>query len=310
MQGAPDGAELGTTMETLTESSTPGGASRPKQTTARSKRVKSQRSSPSIVSLIQDLVASFRAPGFWLYGAWIDTSLEYRAQALGAFWGVAGTLLFVVLLGTLYSHVLPNRHQSFYVHLATGYVLWVFMQQTLSVSARIYTSNRSMIENGYVKYPDYMLRMFCAELNSLALNLIVVVGAVVLSPISLTAAPLVLFLTIPLFFAAILGICFFCSVLGARYADFAELLRTALRLGFFITPIIWVPGAAGGKSGAIGAFVYANPFYYLIEIVRAPLMSGEVPWLEIGVVTAAIPIIWFFASYAYARARPYLPLWL
>ena len=56
--------------------------------------------------------------------------------------------------------------------------------------------------------------------------------------------------------------------------------------------------------------MYANPFYYLIEIIREPLVYGHVPWFEIGVVAAAIPIIWLLASLAYARARPYLPLWI
>ena len=99
-------------------------------------------------------------------------------------------------------------------------------------------------------------------------------------------------------------------MLGARYADFAELLRTIMRLGFFVTPIIWVPGAAGGKAGIIGPFIYANPFYYLIEIIRAPLVYGHVPWFEVGVVAAAVPIIWMLASLAYARARPFVPLWI
>ena len=74
-----------------------------------SKRAKTKRRSTSVLTLFQDLVASFRSPGFWLYGAWIDTSLRHRSQALGAFWSVAGTLVFVVLLGTLYSHVLQNQ---------------------------------------------------------------------------------------------------------------------------------------------------------------------------------------------------------
>ena len=66
-----------------------------------------------------------RAPGFWLYGAWIDTSMRYRSQALGAFWMVSGTLAFVLLLGTLYSQVLKADSEIYYAHIAAGYVLWI-----------------------------------------------------------------------------------------------------------------------------------------------------------------------------------------
>ena len=245
-----------------------------------------------------------------MYGAWIDTSLRHRAQALGAFWSVAGTLLFVVALGTLYSVVLNNRSPTFYAHIAVGYVFWIFMTGVLSRSSPLFKKNRSMIQNGYVKYPDYVLRMFCGELNGLAYNLIVVFGAVMLTPVVFTSAVFALLFTVPLFFAAILGGCFLFSVVGARYSDFGEFVRTVMRVGFFLTPIIWVPGAISGKAGVIGAFLYANPFYYLIEIIRAPLVYDHVPWLEVGVVAAAVPIIWLLASLAYARARPYVPLWL
>ena len=104
------------------------------------------------------------------------------------------------------------------------------------------------------------------------------------------------------------GACLLLSVVAARYPDIAELTQTLLRLFFFITPIIWMPGA--GKGAAIGAFIYANPFYYLLEIVRGPLVYGQVPWFEIGVVAAAVPIIWLAAALAYARAKPYVPLWI
>lgn len=266
---------------------------------------------PSRFVLLHDLAASLKAPGFWLYGAWLDESLRHRSQVLGAFWGVAGTLLLVVLLGTLYSQILNTRGgASYYAHLATGYVSFIFVQKCLATGARVFSQNRSTIENGYVKYADYVLRMFCAQLVNLGYNLIVVVGAIVLVPVVLTPAALVLFVTVPLFLLATLGACFLLAVVGARYSDFVELLRTLLRIAFFVTPILWLPHAVGGKSAIIGPFLYANPFYYLIEIIRAPLVYAHVPWLEIGVVAAAIPVIWLLAILVYARARPYIPLWV
>ncbi len=124
-----------------------------------------------------------------------------------------------------------------------------------------------------MKYVDYVLRMFSGHLISLAYNLLIVVGVVLLTPVHLSAADFVLLLTVPLFMVAILGVCFFLSVVAARYPDIAELMRTVLRLFFFITPIIWMPSM--GKGAVIGAFIYLNPFYYLIEIIRGPLVYGH-----------------------------------
>jgi len=119
----------------------------------------------------------------------------------------------------------------------------------------------------------------------------------------------VLLLTVPLFMLAVLGMCYSLSVVGARYPDIAQTSQTILRLFFFITPIIWMP-TSSGRGAAIGAFMYANPFYYLVEIIRGPLVYSTIPWFEIGIVAAAIPVIWLVAALVYARAKPYVPLWI
>jgi homopolymeric O-antigen transport system permease protein len=267
------------------------------------------RGRPSSLALFQDLIAAFKAPGFWLYGAWIDTTVSYRSQALGAFWMVAGTVASVVLLGALYSRVLKHNSEIYYAHIGTGYVLWAFIQQALQRSARVFKDNISMIQNGYVRYVDYVLRLVGAQLINLGYNLIVVIGAIALTPVNITIADLALFLTVPLFLLAVLGVCFFLSIVGARYQDVSELMRTVLRLFFFITPIIWMPSSSG-KGALIGAFIYANPFYYLVEIIRGPLVYSHIPWFEIGVVLASIPMIWLVTALAYARAKPFIPLWI
>ena len=60
----------------------------------------------------------------------------------------------------------------------------------------------------------------------------------------------------------------------------------------------------------IGAALYFNPFYYLIEVVRAPLMSGTVPAFEIMVLLIALPVGWLVASFLYARTQYSIALWV
>jgi ABC-type polysaccharide/polyol phosphate export permease len=258
---------------------------------------------------MHDLVASLRAPGFWLYGAWIDVSVRHRGQALGALWSVASTALFVGMIGTLFSHVMDGG-STYFAHLATGFVFFSFIQSNLNQSANVFIRNKNLIQNGYAKYADYVLRMFCTQLINLAYGLTVVVCVLILAPVEFTPAVLALSFTVPLFFIAVLGADFFLSIAGARYKDIGELLKSVLGLAMFITPIIWVAEPGQGKGALIGPFIYANPFYYLIEIVRAPLVYGVVPWFEIAVVVAATPIIWLLAALTYAKGRSYVPLWI
>lgn len=281
----------------------------PRAAVARKTEVRKGGERASRLLLMHDLAASLRAPGFWLYGAWIDVSVRHRGQALGALWNVASTALFVGLIGTLFSHVMDGGH-TYIAHLATGYVFFMFIQQNLNQSTNIFSRNKQFIQNGYVKYSDYLLRLFTTQIINLTYNLSVVLCALILSPIHYTMAVFALLFTVPLFFVSVLGLDFLLSIVGARYKDIGELLRAVLGLGMFVTPIIWVAGSGQGKGAMIGPFVYANPFYYLIEIVRAPLVYGVVPWFEVAVVLVMLPVIWVLAGLAYARGRSYVPLWI
>ena len=52
-----------------------------------------------------------------------------------------------------------------------------------------------------------------------------------------------------------------------------------MQIAFFLTPVLWQPEQLGGRA----AYLPFNPFYGLIEIVRAPLLGhspGGVIWLS------------------------------
>ena len=86
--------------------------------------------------------------------------------------------------------------------------------------------------------------------------------------------------------------------LGARFRDVPPIVSSVMQTAFVLTPIFWTPGSVPSRE----LFVHLNPFYYLVEVVRMPLM-GETPpismWLVLvgfNCVSALVAII-FFARY-------------
>jgi len=75
---------------------------------------------------------------------------------------------------------------------------------------------------------------------------------------------------------------------------------------FFVTPIIWQPALLSSRP----LVVTFNPFFYAVEIVRAPLL-GTPPallhWLVMLGVTFAGNAI---ALAMYARFRRRIPYWI
>ncbi len=96
------------------------------------------------------------------------------------------------------------------------------------------------------------------------------------------------------------------GILSARFRDVPLVVQNAVQLFFFITPILWKPENLSGRD-----WIYLlNPFYYLIEIMRRPLLGGgyaaEV-WGPVLVFTAINALV---AIALFARFRRRIAYWL
>jgi lipopolysaccharide transport system permease protein len=87
----------------------------------------------------------------------------------------------------------------------------------------------------------------------------------------------------------------------ARFRDVAQIVTSLMQIAFFMTPIIWKPDAL--KESAW--IVLFNPFYVIMETVRAPLIEGGgsiLVWVAAILATAAIAAI-SFAFFVRFRGR-------
>jgi ABC-type polysaccharide/polyol phosphate export permease len=102
---------------------------------------------------------------------------------------------------------------------------------------------------------------------------------------------------------------FVSMVLGpicARFRDVPLVIQSAMQVIFFLTPIFWMPSAVSHRP----MFMQANPFYHLIELVRAPLLGGAATPLNwtIGLWCCAAAAVLAIITVSLTRKR--LNLWL
>ena len=75
----------------------------------------------------------------------------------------------------------------------------------------------------------------------------------------------------------------------------------------FLTPIWWMPSQAAGVIAKIFTW---NPFYWLIDLVRLPLM-GEIPPGKVWIAAALVALLgWMIALVTFARSRDRIVYWL
>jgi lipopolysaccharide transport system permease protein len=127
----------------------------------------------------------------------------------------------------------------------------------------------------------------------------------------LTPLDLVAFLSIPGFILSTLTLTWvvlLAGVLCTRYRDFPQILASILQIAFYVTPIIWTPSMLSGRKDFI--LLDINPFYHLIEVVRAPLL-GSAPTVTNWLVSIGMVIIgWAITLVVYGKYKSRISYWL
>jgi ABC-type polysaccharide/polyol phosphate export permease len=97
------------------------------------------------------------------------------------------------------------------------------------------------------------------------------------------------------------------AVICTRFRDMPQIIANMLQVAFYLTPVIWLPELLSGHHRWL---LNLNPFYHLLEIVRAPLL-GRLPGMESWIVCGVIAVLgWFVALFAFSRYRHRIPYWL
>lgn len=121
--------------------------------------------------------------------------------------------------------------------------------------------------------------------------------------VSLLAVPGLVLTTLTLTWVALLA-----AVVCTRYRDLSQIVTSVLQIAFYVTPIIWMPSLLSGRRSFL--FLDANPFYHLIEVIRAPLL-GSMPTLTKWLVSVFIALLgWLVTLSVYTRYKNRISDWL
>lgn len=203
------------------------------------------------------------------------TKIRYKRSYLGYFWTVLGPMTHYVMIGFVMGLLLKSRMDNYYVHYFTGALFFSIVAGILTKAPSVMLSNEHFIRKIYVPKTIFLLNVVSYELVNFtfsAAGLLILglaTGFLHLSwafPISLLGLGLTgLFL---------LGIAACLSVLTVYFRDFGHITPVLVQALFFLTPIAYNADMLPPEYHWLPKI---NPIYYFLEIVRRPLMDGQVP---------------------------------
>ncbi|AIN57272.1 ABC transporter [Pseudomonas soli] len=247
-----------------------------------------------MAKLSKDSFRSLMMWRVWMFLGGQDIKSRFRRSFFGPLWMVMTTGFFVGGVGVVYGVLFGQNMREFLPYLACGFSLWVFL-----VASFVEGSTAYVRAEGYIKQFSYPKQIYLLRsLVSMAIALMI--GLLVVMPVQLffhTFQAMGWLLAIPgilLLFLAALGNIAISAYIGVRFRDFPHAVGVLLQMLFFVTPIMF-PAAVLQSKGL--DFVYQfNPLFYLLDVVRTPILTGELASAHsYGYVAAYIIISWFVA---------------
>lgn len=201
-----------------------------------------------------------------------DITLRYKRSLLGPFWLSASLIATVLALALVFSTVFQQDFVAYATFVGAGLLAWQM------IAALVGESCGSVMEHGaYLQNVRIPLSVVAGRLlfrnaiifahNFLAITALLLVFGAQLSANLLLALPGALtILAFGYFLSMALGpIC-------TRFRDIPQVIASVMQILFFVTPIFWMPDAVSHRP----VFTHANPFFHMVELVRAPLL-GNLP---------------------------------
>lgn len=259
--------------------------------------------------IIRDSLAAFSAWHIWLYMGTQDVRNQFKRSKMGAAWILINLSLTAIAVGFIYGNLFHQNLLTFFPMLILGLILWSFICTTIIQGCLAF-----VISEGYIKqfsYPKqiYILRFLISALINLLIGFTVYfcVAIALRLPISwhsLWAIPGI----IMLIFISI-GHLIIMAYWGARFRDLSPALSGLLQILFYVTPIIFTTEMLSARGLD---FVYQfNPLYYLIEIVRFPLLHSAAANTEVYLFCCFYcTIVWFFAFFTMFKYDSKVAYWL
>lgn len=255
---------------------------------------------------LADLAAGLALWQLWSTLGWHDIRQRYRRSMLGPFWLTLSMGIMVAGLAYLYGGLFGQNVEGYLPYVATGMIVFSLLSTVAVESSTVFIGSASLILQLRAPLSIYIYQMVWRNLLIFAHNISIYVFVLLFVKIDIGWNILLAF--VGLFLVILNGVWIGVTLggLSARFRDVPPIVSSIMQVAFFLTPIFWIPSTLPDRA----LFVHLNPFYYLVEIVRMPLL-GQTPSLTIWLVAIGMNVVSALAAiFFYARYRNRIAYWV
>lgn len=225
----------------------------------------------------RDILTGLGKWRIWLMLSYQDVKLRYRRSILGPFWLTISMAITVYSMGFLYAHLFRMDMQNYYPFLVAGMLSWSLISTLILEYTDGLVAADGFIKQIKLPYTLYIHRIACRNLIIFFHNMLVMLPIILIfhETVKINYDTLLLLPGLAVIYLNALSYGLIFAMIGARYRDISQIIKSLVQVVFFVTPVMWGPTTLGEKHRYL---IDLNPFYAYIELIRAPLL-GKLPTL-------------------------------
>ena len=244
-----------------------------------------------------DIIAGAYKWRIWYMLGSGDIRSRYARTRLGQFWISLSLAVSAVILGLVWSILWKADVSEFLPFVVTSITLWGFLSTCLTDATDAFISNKHFILGHKIDISVIIYALVTRNFLFLLHNMVIIFIVFLIFQVEVSWK---IFLFIPalcivlplVYFGS-----FFIAIVCLRFTDVKHVVSSGIQLLFYITPVIWNPKFL---SEAYRDYLYLNPFYWIISILRYPLLGADfnlAPWLlSLGALCLAALIVPIFVA--------------
>ena len=239
----------------------------------------------------------------------LDIKLRYRGSALGPFWLTISMGVQVGAMAFIYADLFHTDIHTYLPFLSLSLIAWNYLNALVTDGCGCFIQSDSVIKGMRMPFTVHAARSLMRNTMILAHNIVIVIAVFAIMGVHQS---LFSFMALPAFGLWLVDGFAFSLLFGAlcaRFRDVPQIISAIMQIAFFITPIMWNANILNGHREAL-FLIRFNPFYYLLEILRAPLLGTPLPaetWIYALLISS---ILILFSWIAFARTRGRIAFWV
>lgn len=236
--------------------------------------------------------------------AFSDIKLRYRGSAIGPFWLTISTGVQIGAMSFIYADLFHTDLKTYLPFLCTSIIIWGYLSSMVTDGCTCFISSESLIKGTRMPFTVHAARSVIRNIIIFGHNLVVLAAVLIIMRVHQSFASLWVIPGFLLWLVDGLAIAFALGAICARFRDIPQIIGAFMQIAFFVTPIMWSADILKGYKQA-EIFIYFNPFVYLLDVIRNPLLGQPLTMAEVSgaLVISAVVVIGSFIVFARTRGR-------